>query len=150
MFERFAAVGVTPYISAGSRVLDYGCGPEPVLAGLLKKKGYAVDTYDLFFHPSESFQFKTYNLITLTEVLEHLPNPLEVLEALKWKLAPQGFIALMTLFHPNDSEKFSKWWYRRDATHVSFYTVKTIQRLAEILEMKVLFTDGERTAVLSA
>jgi hypothetical protein len=57
-------------------------------------------------------------------------------------------IALMTLFHPHDHQSFGKWWYRRDKTHVTFYTVKTIEKMAQVLGLTLLFSDGKRTAVL--
>ena len=148
MFERFITTCVDPFISRGKRILDYGCGPEPVLAGLLKKWAYVVDTYDLFFNPDEAFKTKKYNLIILTEVLEHLENPLDLLQSLSEKLEPQGVISFMTLFHPNDPEKFSKWWYRRDITHVSFYTLQTLKEIAKVLDMGLIFSDSDRMAVM--
>jgi 2-polyprenyl-3-methyl-5-hydroxy-6-metoxy-1,4-benzoquinol methylase len=118
MFEGFIAAAVNPFAKKGSRVLDFGCGPGPVLAGLLSKYGYSVDTYDLFFDPNDKFQSQNYDVISLTEVLEHLNDPLETLRDLARRLNPQGVFAIMTLFHPNDQETFSKWWYRKDPTHV--------------------------------
>lgn len=148
MFEAFLKTGVDPFVKKGSRVLDFGCGPEPVLAGLLQKRGYGVDTYDLFFQKDEAYLNKRYDLITLTEVLEHLADPLETLQALTQRLEPGGVLSIMTLFHPNDREKFTDWWYRRDSTHVSFYTTKNIGELCMILGMKILFTDSKNIIVL--
>ncbi len=148
MFEEFIRVCVDPFVAGGKRILDYGCGPEPVLADLLTKRGYAVDTYDLFFKPDENYKTQKYNLIILTEVLEHLENPITVLRVLSERLEPQGVISIMTLFHPNDSEKFSKWWYRRDITHISFYTLMTLREIAQVLGMDLIFSGSERMAVM--
>jgi 2-polyprenyl-3-methyl-5-hydroxy-6-metoxy-1,4-benzoquinol methylase len=149
MFENFIETCIEPFAQKGSRILDYGCGPEPVLAMLLSRKGYEVKTYDLFFHANETALQEKYDVIVLAEVPEHLANPLEVLKDISEKLNPKGVIVLMTLFHPNDRERFSQWWYRRDKTHVSFYTLKTIEKLASVLGLKLLFSDGRRTAVLA-
>jgi len=54
----------------------------------------------------------------------------------------------MTLFHPNQREGFQSWWYRRDSTHVAFYTPKTLERMGESLNLRLVFSDGQRTAVL--
>jgi len=148
MLEAFLKTGVDPFVAKAGRVLDFGCGPEPVLAWLLERRGHPVDRYDLFFHKDEAYRTRQYDLITLTEVLEHLADPLGTLQALSQRLAPGGVFALMTLFHPNDRVKFADWWYRRDPTHVSFYTVKTLGELAGFLGMKILFSDAKNIIVL--
>src|SRR5258708_21210799 len=148
MFEGFIKACVDPFIPKGQKILDFGCGPLPVLADLLKKREYLVDTYDLFFTADETYKLKKYNLIILTDVLEHLENPIAILRALSERLEPQGVISIMTLFHPNDHEEFSKWWYRRDITHVSFYTHETLKEIAKVLYMDLVFSDSERRVVL--
>jgi len=148
MFEHFIQTGVEPFVPSGGKLLDFGSGPRPVLAELLGEKGYSVDIYDVFFHPDEAYRTRQYDVITLTEVLEHLPDPLEILRGLTQRLHRDGVIALLTLFHPDNVEKFDPWWYRRDPTHVTFYTPKTIQQLANVLDLKVIVSDQQRMAVL--
>ena len=148
MFEAFLKAGVDPFVGKAGRVLDFGCGPEPVLAWLLERRGHAVDHYDLFFHPDGSYLTRQYDAITLTEVLEHLTDPLGTLRALSQRLAPGGILSIMTLFHPNEPAKFADWWYRRDPAHVSFYTVKTLGELSRVLGMTVLFADAKNVVVL--
>jgi 2-polyprenyl-3-methyl-5-hydroxy-6-metoxy-1,4-benzoquinol methylase len=148
MFENFIETCIEPFASPGNCVLDYGCGPGPVLAGLLNRKGYEVKTYDLFFDSNETALREKYDAIILTEVLEHLIDPLDVLKNLSRQLNPKGVMILMTLFHPNDHEGFGKWWYRRDKTHVTFYTLKTMEKLAPALGLNLLFSDEQRTVVL--
>lgn len=148
MFEAFLKAGVDPFAGEAARALDFGCGPEPVLARLLERRGYAVDRTDLFFHPDEAYLNRRYDLITLTEVLEHLTDPLGTLRVLAQRLAPGGVLALMTLFHPDDPAKFADWWYRRDPTHVSFYTVETLGQVSGALGLKVLFSDAKKIIVL--
>ena len=124
--------------------LDFGSGPTPVLAELLKKRGAKVDCYDKFYQPQTLFEDKTYDLITSTEVFEHLENPLQTLEMLVRYLKPNGIIAIMTLFHPNDTELFIKWWYPRDPTHISFFTCKTLEILGKKYNLKIVGGDGKR------
>jgi SAM-dependent methyltransferase len=148
MFEDFTKTCIQPFAKKGSRILDYGCGPEPVLAKLLSRQGYEVEAYDVFFKPDEAVLRQKYDVVVLTEVLEHLADPQEILKKLSGLLNPGGVIALMTLFHPHDPQSFGKWWYRRDKTHVTFYTVKTIEKMALVLGLNLLFTDHRRNAVL--
>lgn len=148
MFERFMAACVDPFARKGGTALDFGCGPQPVLAGLLRERGYTAEAYDPLFFPEEGYREKSFDLICLTEVLEHLADPMETLRELKERLADKGVLAVMTLFHPNDPEKFQKWWYRRDATHVSFYTEKTLGKMTERLGMSLRSIDAERLAVM--
>ena len=54
----------------------------------------------------------------------------------------------MTLFHQNDAEHFKGWWYRRDETHISFYTGRTFEKLAELTGLNVLFKDPKNICVL--
>ncbi|HET9868892.1 MAG TPA: methyltransferase domain-containing protein, partial [bacterium] len=86
----------------------------------------------------------TFALVTVTEVLEHLPDPVATLQAWVDRLEPGGMVAGMTLFHPDDPAKFDAWPYRRDLTHVSFYMPKTLETLAQTLGLSPRFTDGER------
>ena len=148
MFESFIAEGIVPFVGPGARLLDFGCGPEPVLAGMLRERGYAVDGYDLFFQTDEAYLDKRYDLILMTEVVEHLADPRQTLQALSERLVPGGVFSIMTLFHPQDRGKFSDCWYRRDPTHVSFFTAETLGELGRGLGMAVLFSDAQNILVL--
>ena len=63
-------------------------------------------------------------------------------------LKPKGIVALMTLFHTNDEQQFVQWWYKRDKTHITFFTLKTITVLADTCGFDVIKSDGKRIAVL--
>ena len=135
-------------LTGKKNVLDFGSGPTPVLSQLLAKRDVHVDYYDKFYQPIQCFENQTYDLITSTEVFEHLDEPMSVLKLLADHLNPNGIIALMTLFHNDDEAHFLKWWYRRDPTHITFYTPKTIEILAHNCGLEVIKTDGKRIAVL--
>jgi hypothetical protein len=148
MFRDFIDCALMPYQSRINKALDFGCGPGPVLPALLEEKGWSVDRYDPFFAPHKIYQGRCYDLITATEVFEHLADPLETTSLLKEHLAPKGLLAIMTLFHPLKPEEFLKWWYRRDCTHISFFTDRTFHCLAEILKMRVLRIEKNKICVL--
>ncbi len=148
MFRDFIAKAVSPYKSRIKTALDFGSGPGPVLAELLHQEGIKTDIYDKHFAPEKVFLNKNYDLITATEVFEHLEDPLSTLKLLKSHLTSNGILAIMTLFHQNDEEGFKKWWYRRDATHIAFYTLKTFECMANLLGLKILTTNKKNVCVL--
>lgn len=127
--------------------LDFGCGPETVLQVLLGRLGITADIYDLYFFSAKVYINKKYNLITSTEVLEHLKNPLETLTLLEGLLAEDGVLAVKTLFHSNCGD-FDKWWYRRDQTHVCFYSPKTFQWIANKFKLKIIKIDSSSICIL--
>jgi len=135
-------------LTCKEKALDFGSGPTPVLAELLRRREVQVDYYDKFYQPIQCFENQTYDLITSTEVFEHLDDPVTTLSLLSQHLNPKGVIALMTLFHTNDEAFFLKWWYRRDPTHIMFYTPKTLEVLAQKCGLEVLKTDGKRIGIL--
>lgn len=148
MFKRFIKRWIRPYYIPFGTALDFGCGPVPVLALLLKEEGFEVDIYDLHFAPEKVYTNKKYDLITLTEVIEHLKNPLKIINTLIRHLNRNGILVIMTLFHPENEEVFKKWWYRTDCTHISFYSAKTFRYIANTLDLKVLITDEKNICVL--
>lgn len=128
--------------------LDFGSGPTPVLAELLKRRGLHVEHYDKFYQPNKVYENKKYDLITSTEVFEHLENPKEVLSLLSTLLNPKGIISIMTLFHTNNEDDFLKWWYRRDPTHITFFTPKSIEFMDKECGLKILKSDDKRIIIL--
>lgn len=113
----------------GSRGLDYGCGPGPVLAKLLNDAGYSTAHYDPFFFPERTNEQSALDFITCTEALEHFFNPGAELEILFQKLRPNGVLVLMTELY-QEGELLEDWYYTRDPTHVSFYSDKTLHWIA--------------------
>lgn len=148
MFNDFIQKCVTPHKKYIKYALDFGCGPGPVLAELLSKEGIKTDIYDKYFFSDKVYEEKTYDLITSTEVFEHLKYPVETLFFLKKHLKKGGFLAIMTQFHTNNAEDFKKWWYRRDPTHICFFTSTTFKKIAQIVDMKLIMTDDKKVVLL--
>ncbi len=144
--ERFLAAAVTPFIKEGS-ALEFGCGPGPVLAELLKRKGFDVSTYDKHFNPDTSVLDLRYDLVTATEVFEHFNNPREDVAGVFSLLGQGGILAVMTSVPPRDDAAFLKWHYRREKTHISFYTRRAFEILAEENGAELIFHDDKRISV---
>ena len=138
MFEDFIEIAVAPYEKNLNTALEFGCGTGPVLAELLKRRGMTVDKYDIYFYPEKIYEGKKYDLITSTEVFEHLQNPIKVLELLAKHTNDNAYVILMTKFPPDDDGVFLDWWYRRDVTHISFFTPKSFEIMADKVGLRVV------------
>ena len=117
--------------------LDFGCGPGPALQALFEEAGFIMNTYDIFYQPDESVLSQTYDFITLTEVIEHLGQPQAVLDKLWGLLKPEGYLGVMTKLVKN-RETFINWHYKNDQTHISFFSMTTIEYIAQQFDAKLI------------
>ena len=108
----------------GARGLDFGCGPGPALAHMLREAGFAVALYDSFFAPDVAMLEVGYDFVCATEVVEHLFQPGRELERLWALLPPRGWLGIMTKLL-REPVAFSSWHYKNDPTHVCFFSEDT-------------------------
>jgi len=111
-------------VSRGGEGLDFGAGPGPVPADMLARSGYEVRLFDPFFHPNEALLGRRYDFVVACEVVEHLHDPAAEFKKLRGLLSPGGLLAVKTALHGPGTD-FSRWHYRRDPTHVAFYSRKS-------------------------
>ena len=109
--------------------LDYGCGPGPVLACMLREAGHRMRLFDPFFYPDPKTLDGCYDFITCTETIEHFHRPAEEFTRFDTMLRPGGWLAVMTCFLSDDVH-FASWHYRRDPTHAIFYREATMAHIA--------------------
>lgn len=112
-------------LSPGMEGLDYGCGPGPALARLLAEAGMSMSLYDPFYAPDPAVLARTYDFVTCTEVVEHFRRPGEEWEKLVGLLRPGGWLAVMTQLVIS-RERFCRWQYKNDPTHLAFYSAACI------------------------
>lgn len=110
--------------------LDYGCGPGPALAAVLRAAGHRVALYDPLFAPDTAALARSYDFVTCTEVVEHFHDPAAEFVRLDALLRPGGWLGVMTCFQTEDA-RFAGWHYRRDPTHVVFYRERTFRHIAQ-------------------
>lgn len=140
--------GVAPYADKG-KLLDFGSGPSPVLAQLIEREtDFDVDHYDHHYQPRKVYEGNQYDVIISTEVIEHFYNPNEMFELYKSLLKPGGILSVMTNFHKNDDNHFKSWWYVRDETHISFYNIKTLEKIAENFGFEIVYTDNVKICTM--
>jgi SAM-dependent methyltransferase len=112
-------------LEPGSRGLDFGCGPGPVLAMLMRESGHEMELYDPIYAPDKRALAGSYDFVASTEVVEHFHRPAQEFERLHGLLRLGGWLGIMTRFQTDD-ERFAQWHYRRDPTHVVFYRAATM------------------------
>jgi SAM-dependent methyltransferase len=107
--------------------LGYDCeGVEPskALSAIASRNGQKVHL-GILPHPDVSGK---YDVITLVDVIEHIPNPVQLLRDIAAHLKPTGFGVLTT---PNEQSLVAKllggrWWHYRIA-HIGYFNLKTIK-----------------------
>lgn len=115
-------------LTPGALGLDFGSGPEPLLASLFRKAGMRVRTYDVFYDPDSSVWYQQYDFITCASVLEHLHNPGREINRLFSILKPGGWLAIRT--NILNGHAFEKYDGSPDLTRVCFFSDDTFRWLA--------------------
>lgn len=133
-------------IQSGGQLLDVGCGAG-IFLKLAKLEGYqiqgiesdplavataaklygvnniATQSIEDFINAESS---ECFDIITLFDVLEHLTNPREVLEALEMRLKPGGYLVLTVPGHRRVPA-----WFALDTDlpphHLTLWSVKSMQ-----------------------
>lgn len=129
-------------LSPGSSGLDFGSGPEPVLARMFEQAGHAVTIFDRYYAPSPAAFEGRYDFITACEVAEHFHDPGPELDRLWSCLEPGGMLGVMTRPAPGP-EDFPAWQYKNDLTHVCFFSPATFRWLAARWDAEVTFPDHD-------
>ena len=129
--------------------LDFGCGKSTLLSDMMEEKGIESRVYDPIYHPDGNYQDQTYDLITSVEVFEHLHHPLSVFQELVALLTSRGVLAIRTEFAPASIEAYLQWYYRKDPTHVVFFTPVTFRTMCQKAEVNYLLDNGKNIAVVS-
>ena len=146
--ERFVDSAILPFGEPGFRVLDFGSGPSPALALVLRERGYSVVTWDPFFATDRRSLRGWYDAVVVHEVAEHLGRPYATFARLRRRVLSNGLMAFRTRFAPEDPAQFARWWYREDPTHVGFFVPRTFEALASRLRWQVALLQAPDLAVL--
>jgi SAM-dependent methyltransferase len=140
-------------------ILDVGCGlgnflkvgknrewitkgidPSEQSVKIAKKNGLDVicGTFSQNFLKHEKF-----DVIHMHEVLEHLPNPIDIIHLVKDHLNPSGLLCIVS---PNDfnplqkiltSQGFSNWWVGYE--HINYFNLSSLSLLLKKLGFDILF-----------
>jgi len=114
------------------------------LAENAKKQGYKVINTNI----SSISTAEKFDTITMMDIIEHLENPLVVLNAIKNLLSNRGEVIVYTPNHDSLIVKISYWLYKVGVkspienifacTHTCFFTTKTLNMTLEQAGYKVI------------
>lgn len=140
---------IHPFLKPTSRGLDFGCGESTLLEQLFVEAGFPTRSYDLFYQNDESVLHEKYDFIILSEVIEHLREPREIMLQLKEQLNPGGVFGIKTRLQPLSKTEFSRWYYKKDPTHIQFFNPKSFEKLNEVLGLNVFRNIGNDLYLLT-
>jgi SAM-dependent methyltransferase len=114
--------------------LDYG-GGDGLLSKTLKESSWQSISYDPFVNRDIGIaQLGKFDLITLYEVFEHVPDPIQLMSNLRSLLNQNGVILFSTLLSDgniNINQRLS-WWYASPRNgHISLFSRKSLSILAQ-------------------
>ncbi len=112
--------------SQKSQGLDFGCGRSSSVSRLLENNGYTLNQFDPFFASDRQVLNQLYDYICACEVVEHFYEPGKEFLNLAKMLKPGGRLYIQTSLVGNETD-FANWYYRKDPTHVSFYSRQTCE-----------------------
>lgn len=133
---------VVQRVVKGAKGLDFGCGPGPALSQMFELEGYQMDIYDAYFACDDRVFSKSYDFITVCEAVEHFCDPRMELDRLFSMLKPGGVLVIKMQLLPVDGA-FCDWYYKRDRTHVCFFSVKSLSYLAEKWKAELEFVQSD-------
>ncbi|OGW79906.1 MAG: hypothetical protein A2Z83_09700 [Omnitrophica bacterium GWA2_52_8] len=114
----------------GDRGLDFGSGPGPVLAQMIRDEGFEMAVYDPCFAADRAVLQPDYDFITCSETVEHFDDPIREFDLLNKLLRAGGWLAIMTQILET-ALNFETWYYRKDPTHIAFYRPETFDWIAK-------------------
>ena len=141
-YRKFLSTLVNPLaeiVPKGSLGLDFGSGPEPVMANMLKDLGYEIVLYDKYYANDSKALDQQYDFITCCETIEHFSNPKKELELMLRILKPGGWLGIKTNLYDSRTQTFDNWHYKRDLTHICFFSECTIKFIKNQYSMKLLY-----------
>ena len=140
-------VPLSQRLAPNSCGLDFGSGPGPTLSVMFEEAGHSMEIYDPLYAPEIKLLQRQYDFIAASEVVEHLHYPRQELDRLWSCLKPLGSLGIMTK-RVIDQEAFSGWHYKRDPTHVCFFSKPTFRWLAD--HWRATFTAPGKDVVIFA
>ncbi len=135
-----------------TRILDVGCGSGKWLAEKYEKGHinlFGCDLFiekDIFYEPCIHIKKctiqemeGTFDLIRLSDSLEHMEEPLEALLSVKRLLDVNGMCLISIPVFPNAAfELFGEYWYEWDAPrHIFLHSVKSMDYLCQKVGLRI-------------
>lgn len=142
-YVAFLSKSIIPLVSlsdSNSKILDYGSGPNPVLADYMSSMGLYIDKFDPYFHNDTTVLSRNYDAVVSTEVFEHIQNLAAVLEKIWSMLNKKGWLIIQTSPYP-EAKAFRGWNYKNDSTHIRFFSSETFVWIKQNLNAQLSFPE---------
>lgn len=146
------------------RILDIGSGPgffllrgkergwkvfgiEPSLQAVEHSRALGLNVRNDFFTARTAKYLGKFDVVHLSEVLEHIPNPIELLKLARGLLNPGGLICVIS---PNDYNPFQhalrvvcryKPWWVDPPEHVNYFDFNSLKNLLSRSGFKVILKE---------
>lgn len=153
---------------SSKRLLDVGCGTGEFIAfmrqhgwdavglelcseavAIAKSRGLEVYNLSIEEFLSKHLQYSSaFTVVTLLHVLEHVPNPVELLNLAKNLLTDKGIIVIQV---PNDFNELQlaaqkkmnkKPWWIAIPDHINYFDFYSLHALLERLSMRIIYSQG--------
>lgn len=128
------------------RVLDFGSGPEQVLADILTRRGVKCASHDPLYGIFADMGGEKFDIIVACEVFEHLRDIQKEIRLISRLLKPDGLVYVHTQLY-DDVKDFPSWWYIKDLTHINFFCEKTMQTMADMMGKKIYSANKKDTVI---
>lgn len=127
------------FLKQSKDIYPYGIEISPTACKLAQEKGIKVFQKDI---TKESLPTETFDYIIMSEVLEHLTNPVEILLQLNGHFSHRLLITIPNTGAINDRlrllfGRFPKQWILHPSEHLHFWTVTDFLFLCRQLGFKV-------------
>jgi len=141
----------------GKKVLDIGCATGYLLESARK---IGCDCYGVELSPfgareagkkfpgrifngtleKANYQRGTFDVITMTDLIEHVQDPTSFMDEVKRILKSNGYILLVTPnFHSWWSKILGKRWTNFKEEHLFYFSPKSLKILADISDFQIVF-----------
>jgi 2-polyprenyl-3-methyl-5-hydroxy-6-metoxy-1,4-benzoquinol methylase len=110
-----------------------GLEPNPKAAKLARRKGFTI--HEGFFTEEQVRELPGgYQCVVMSDVIEHVSDPVEALRLARELLEPGGFLLLST---PNLESFWCKKFQLKPAEHLFLFSSKNLRKLLEKLMLKI-------------
>lgn len=147
------------------RILDVGSGPgffllqgkergwqtlgiEPSAQAAAHSRELGLEVVEDFLSESTAKQLGTFDVVHMHEVLEHLPDPRDMLRMVRTLLAPDGLVCVIV---PNDYNPFQyalrtacgyePWWVA-PPHHINYFDFDSLSQLLTVSDFEVILREA--------
>ncbi len=123
-------------------------GIEPNIKAAQYSQGLGLDVENIFFNEDSYFTLGKFDVINMGEVLEHISNPLELLQLARKCLNEDGLICIVV---PNDFNPlqsilqgnfdYPAWWVS-PPHHINYFNFNTLSMLLNSAGYEVIHKEG--------